>query len=80
MAFSGVTNSYSILKELEDTNVENIVFTIRKLEDNQRLDYMIEKIFKDLLCKGYDITYKYIENYKDILEDNFLDNIKLKVA
>ena len=80
MAFSGVTNSYSILKELEDTNVENIVFTIRKLEDNQRLDYMIEKIFKDLLCKGYDFTYKYIENYKDILEDNFLDNIKLKVA
>jgi len=80
MAFSGLTNSYYILKELEDTNIENIIFTIRKLEDNQKLDYMIEKIFKDLLCKGYDITYKYIESYKDILEDNFLDTVKLKVA
>ena len=80
MAFAGLTNSYYILNELDESNIENIVFTIRKTEYNQKLDYMIEKIFKDLLSKGYDITYKYIESYQDILEDSFCEKIELKVA
>lgn len=77
IAFSNITNSYSILKEIENTNIDNIIFTIKS---KQKLDYIIEKVFKDLLYIGYDISSKYIKDYKDMLEDNFLNPINLKVA
>ena len=77
VAFSNITNSYSILKEIENTNIDNIIFTIKS---KQKLDYIIEKVFKDLLHIGYDISSKYIKDYKDMLEDNFLEPTRIKAA
>ncbi len=77
IAFSNITNSYSILKEIESTNIDNIIFTIKS---KQKLDYIIEKVFKDFTNIGYDISYKFIKNYADILKNDFLEPISLKVA
>lgn len=80
ISFNNINNSYLILNELDETNIENIIFTVRPLE-NQNLDYIINRIFKDLIPLGYNIETKYVREYKDILKDDFLNCYKLqKVA
>ena len=80
IAFSSISNSYQILKALDNTNIRNIIFTVRPLE-NQNLDYIIHRVFKDLIPLGYNLDTKYVVNYKDILKDDFLCSYKLqKVA
>lgn len=80
ITFSNITNSYQILNILDNTNIKNIIFTIRKNGD-QHLDYIINRVFRDLIPLGYNLETKYISNYKDILKDNFLYLYKLnKVA
>lgn len=79
IGFCGTTNSYNILKELKHTNIENIIFTIRKENYYQKLDYIIEKVFKDLVVKGYDISYKFISDYSDLLKENFFEIKKLQI-
>lgn len=78
IGFCDTTNSYHILKELKYTNIENIIFTIRSEKHEQKLDYLIEKVFKDLFTKGYDISFKFINDYKDLLKENFLEKQKLQ--
>lgn len=77
IAFSRMTNSYQILKFLDKTNIKNIIFTIRK-DENQNLDYIINRVFQDLIPLGYNLETKYIRDYKDILKDDFLYLYKLK--
>ena len=48
IAFSNIINSYQILKVLDNTNIRNIIFTLRNNE-NQNIDYIINKVFKDLI-------------------------------
>lgn len=80
IAFSNITNSYQILSVLDKTNIKNVIFTLRNNE-NQNLDYIINKVFKDLIPLGYNLEIKYIKDYKDILKDDFLCCYKLeKVA
>ncbi len=80
IAFSNITNSYQILSVLDKTNIKNIIFTIRNNE-NQNLDYIINRVFKDLIPLGYNLETKYIGDYKDILKEDFLCCYKLeKVA
>ena len=80
IAFSNITNSYQILNILDNTNIKNIIFTIRK-NGEQHLDYIINRVFRDLIPLGYNLETKYINNYKDILKDDFLYLYKLeKVA
>lgn len=80
IAFSSITNSYQILKAIDNTNIQNIIFTVRNT-NNQNLDYIIHRVFKDLIPLGYNLYTKYVRDYKDILEDNFLCSYKLqKVA
>lgn len=80
IAFSSIANSYQILKALDNTNIKNIIFTVRNNRE-QKLDYIINRVFKDLIPLGYNLETKYINNYRDILADNFLDSYKLeKVA
>ncbi len=79
IGFSETANSYNILKELKYTNIENIIFTVRSPEKGQKIDYLIEKIFKDLFARGYDISYKFINNYMDVLKDNFFERQNLIV-
>ena len=80
IAFLGITNSYQILNVLDNTNIRNIIFTIRNSE-YQNLDYIINRVFRDLIPLGYNLETKYIRDYKDILKDDFLSIYKLeKVA
>lgn len=80
IAFSNIINSYQILNVLYNTNIRNIIFTMRNSE-NQNIDYIINKVFKDLIPLGYNLETKYIRDYKDILKDDFLCCYKLeKVA
>lgn len=48
IAFSSIANSYQILKALDGTNIQKIIFTLRP-GANQNLDYIIRRIFRDLL-------------------------------
>lgn len=77
IAFSSISNSYQILKAIDNTNIKNIIFTVR-LQENQNLDYIIHRIFKDLIKLGYNIETKIVYDYKDILKDDFLYSYELK--
>ena len=78
--FSSISNSYQILKAIDNTNIQNIIFTVRS-EKNQNLDYIIHRVFKDLIPLGYNLDTKYVNDYKEILKDDFLCSYKLeKVA
>lgn len=80
IAFSNISNSYQILKAIDNTNIQNIIFTVRP-EENQNLDYIIHRVFKDLIPLGYNLDTKYVGDYKDILKDDFLYSYRLeKVA
>lgn len=80
IAFSCISNSYQILKALDNTNIENIIFTVRK-DKNQKLDYIIHRVFKDLIPLGYNIDTKFVYDYKDILKEDFMCSYRLqKVA
>ena len=79
IAFSGISNSYQILSAIDGTNIENIIFTVRNIE-NQNLDYIIHRVFKDLIPLGYNLDTKYVRNYKDILQEDFLCNYGLTAA
>ena len=80
IAFSSISNSYQILKAIDNTNIQNIIFTVRS-EENQNLDYIIHRVFKDLIPLGYNLDTKYVGDYKDILKDDFLYSYRLeKVA
>ena len=71
IAFQNITNSYMILKEIEKTNIKNILFVIRLPQANQNIDYIINRIFRDLIPLNYNIDIKYINDYKDFFDENF---------
>ena len=79
ISFSNISNSYQILKAIDNTNIHNIIFTIRSA-DSQNLDYIINRIFRDLVPLGYNLETKYIQDYKDVLKDDFLTLYSLKKA
>ena len=68
IAFQNITNSYMILKEIENTQIKDIIFLVRR---NNNLDYIINRVFRDLIPLGYNLDSKYISNYKDFFNDNF---------
>ncbi len=70
IAFQKISNSYMILKEIENTNIKNIVFAIQK-EHSENLDYIIRRICRNLIPLDYTFDIKYISNYKDFFDDNF---------
>ncbi len=71
IAFQNISNSYSVLKEIDGTNIEDITFVLKIPETNQNLDYIINRIFRDLLPLGYNLDIKYIRDYKDFFEKDF---------
>lgn len=71
IAFQNISNSYIILKEIENTNIQNILFIFRLPQINENLDYIINRIFRDLIPLGYNIDIKYINNYKDFFDKEF---------
>lgn len=71
IAFQNISNSYIILKEIERTNIQNILFIFRLPQINENLDYIINRIFRDLIPLGYNIDIKYINSYKDFFDKEF---------
>ncbi len=80
IAFSNISNSKQILKILDNTNIQNILFTF-KVHRNDNLDYIINRVFRDLIPLGYELQVKAITDFKDVLKDDFLTFYRLqKVA
>lgn len=78
ISFQNITNSYMILKEIESTQIKDITFLVRK---NNNLDYIINRVFRDLIPLSYNLDIKYVNDYKDFFNDNFNVNDTLnKVA
>lgn len=71
IAFQNISNSYMILKEIEKTNIKDIVFVLRLQQTNNNLDYIINRIFRDLIPLGYNLDIKYTKDYKDFFDENF---------
>lgn len=71
LAFQNITNSYMILKEIENTNIRSIIFVIRIPECRENLDYIISRVFRDLIPLGYNLETKYIRSCKDFFEEDF---------
>ena len=71
LAFQNISNSYIILNELERNNIKDIVFVIRLPQANENLDYIINRIFRDLIPLNYNIDIKYINDYKDFFDEKF---------
>ena len=77
IAFSNISNSYQILKVIESTNVDNIIFAF-KIGQNDNLDYIINRVFKDLIPLGYNLETKAITDFKDVLDKDFLTLYSLR--
>lgn len=77
IAFQNITNSYMILKEIENTEIKDITFLLRGANN---LDYIINRVFRDLIPLGYSLDIKYVSNYKDFFNDNFNVNYTLNKA
>lgn len=71
IAFQNISNSYTILNEIEKTNVTDILFVIRLSQANENLDYIINRIFRDLIPLNYNLDIKYIKEYKDFFDKEF---------
>lgn len=67
VAFQNISNSYSILKEIENTNIKNIMFILRN-NSNKNLQYIINRVFRDLIPLGFNLDIKYINEFKDIIK------------
>ncbi len=78
IAFQNISNSYMILKEIENTQIQNIIFALRVPQTNNNLDYIIRRVFRDLIPLGYNLDTKLIYDYKDILKEDFMCNYRLK--
>lgn len=71
LAFQNISNSYTILNELEKYGIKDILFVVRLSQANENLDYIINRIFRDLIPLGFNIDIKYINDYKDFFDENF---------
>lgn len=65
IAFQNISNSYIILRELEKIHTKNVTFVLRELELSNNIDYIINRIMRDLVPLGYNIDIKYIRNFRD---------------
>lgn len=78
IAFQNISNSYIILKELEKNHIKNVTFVLRELELSNNIDYIINRIIRDLVPLGYNIDIKYIRNFRDFFVQDFNVNYTLK--
>lgn len=78
IAFQKISNSYTILKEIEKTNINNITFILNIPECTENMDYIINRVFKDLLPLGYNLDIKSITDYKDFFDEDFNVNYTLR--
>ena len=60
-----------ILNSIQNTNIRNITFIVRIPNCNNNLDYIINRVFRDLLALGYNLDCKTITNYNEIFNLDF---------
>lgn len=80
IAFQNITNSYLILKEIEKTNIKNITFLFKRNDVSKNIEYITNRIFRDLIPLGYDLDIKYISHFKDFFDIDFNVNYTLNKA
>ena len=80
IAFQNISNSYVILKEIEQTNVRNILFVMRLSQASENMDYIINRIFSDLIPLNYNLDIRYIHDYKDFFDENLSMTFALSKA
>ena len=73
ISFQNISNSYMILNSIQNTNIRNITFIIRIPSCNNNLDYIINRVFRDLLPLGYNLDCKSITDYNEIFNLDFFD-------
>lgn len=78
IAFQNISNSYLILKELERTHIKNVTFVLRELELSNNIDYIINRIMRDLVPLGYNIDIKFVRNFRDFFVQDFNVDYTLK--
>ena len=78
IAFQNITNSYMILKAIHNTNIKNITFVLNLPQSNQNLDYIIRRVFRDLLPIGYNLDVKTFKDFRDFFDEDFNVNYTLK--
>lgn len=77
LAFSNISNSYQVLKAIGSVNVTNIIFVF-KVGQNDNLDYIINRTFRDLIPLGYNLETKTLTEFKEILDEDFFTLYSLK--
>lgn len=78
IAFQNITNSYMILKAIHNTNIKNITFVLNLPQSNQNLDYIIRRVFRDLLPIDYNLDVKTFKDFRDFFDEDFNVNYTLK--
>ena len=73
ISFQNISNSYIILNSIQNTNIRNITFIVRIPNCNNNLDYIINRVFRDLLPLGYNLDCKSITDYNEIFNLDFFD-------
>lgn len=71
ISFSQITNVYQILKVIDNTKINKIKFLFN-LKSCDRIDYIIDRVFKNLLPLGYILYLDYIENFEDTLKEDII--------
>lgn len=71
ISFQNISNSYIILNEIANTEIQNITFLLRIPECRNNMDYIINRVFRNLIPLGYNLDIKYVRDFKDLFDDNF---------
>ena len=70
ISFQNISNSYIILNEIANTEIKNITFLLRIPECKNNMDYIINRVFRNLIPLGYNLDIKYVKDFKDLFDDN----------
>jgi len=92
VAFQNISNSYSILRELEGTNIKDIIFVLRKGQSfkdlyEERVE-LFERYADVTICEdglsliplGYNLNITHITNFRDCFDDQLMQTNSLKIA
>lgn len=76
VAFSGIQNSKNIIKNFKNTNIKNIIFTLRIQDDTQKMDYITDKLISGLLAANYNVKIKTFVDAEDMYRPDILELFK----
>ena len=80
LAFSSIQNSKNLIKQLKNTNIKKIIFTVRLSDETQKIDYLIEKLLSGLLDVGYDVEIKTYFDIESMYDSSVLEMFNNNVS